>query len=42
MKMGDVSCPDYNAGFRRIELSSLREAKEVAYRLTVVPTKLSR
>lgn len=39
MKMGDVSCPDYNAGFRRIELSPRRDAEEVAYRLTVVPTK---
>ena len=61
MKLGDVTCPECNAGFRRIELSSRRRApsqyrcpvcdavievldgsKEVAYRLTVVPTKLSR
>ena len=61
MKMGDVTCPDCNAGFRRIELSSqtgapseyrcpvcdtlievLDGSKEVAYRLTVVPAKLSR
>ena len=61
MKMDDVTCPDCNAGFRRIELSSrsgapgeyrcpvcdalmevLDGAKEVAYRLTVVPTKLTR
>lgn len=26
MKMGDVTCPDCNAGFRRIELSSRRGA----------------
>ena len=60
MKIGDVTCPNCNAGFRRIELSSrmgartayrcpvcdaliedLDGSKEVAYRLTVVPTKLS-
>jgi hypothetical protein len=61
MKMGDVTCPDCNAGFWRIELSSWRGtpgeyrcpvchalvevldgSKEVAYRLTVVPARLSR
>jgi predicted Zn finger-like uncharacterized protein len=60
MNKRDVTCPDCNAGFRRVEMSSWRSdpgeyrcpvcnalievldgSKEVAYRLTVVPTILS-
>src|SRR5664279_6480807 len=61
MNKRDATCPECNAGFRRVEISSwkgdpgeyrcpvcnalievLDGSKEVAYRLTVVPTRQSR